>query len=244
MGFGYEPNQPIFTDLNLHIKAGTRVGIVGASGSGKTTLLALLQRLEDVQAGEVRIDGTAVTSVSQDSLRDHIAVVPQDVVLFHRSVLENVRYGRAEASDQDVRDALHAAQCDDFLSGLPDGMSTLVGERGVRLSGGQRQRIGLARAFLKRSPLLLLDEATSALDTVLEQRIHQALSEATRGRTVVAVAHRLSTLTGFDRVIVLDSGRIVEDGAPEVLKAANGPFARMWSLQAWQQEAVNTATLR
>lgn len=229
--FAYDASAPILDGLNLRIEAGTRVGIVGPSGSGKTTLLALLQRLVDVQAGQILIDGTAVTSVTQDSLRMNIAVVPQEVVLFHRSVMDNVRYGRADASDAEVLIAIRQAQCEGFVQALPEGVNTLVGERGVRLSGGQRQRIGVARALLKPAPLLLLDEATSALDSALEKRILEALTHVTQGRTVVAVAHRLSSLAGFDRVIVMIEGQIVEDGPPEALRRAGGAFSDMWTLQ-------------
>jgi ATP-binding cassette, subfamily B, bacterial len=170
--------------------------------------------------------------VTQDSLRARIAVVPQEIALFNRSILENIRYGRPEASDDEVCDAARHAYCDAFIRDLPDGYATLVGERGVMLSGGQRQRLGIARAFLKNAPILVLDEATSALDTHSEIEIQAALDDLMRGRTVLAVAHRLSTVAGFDRIIVLQDGRVVEDGAPEQLRQAGGLYASLWSLQA------------
>lgn len=230
--FAHAGRTSLFRDLDLHIPAGQRLGVVGASGAGKSTLLTLIQRLEDVQGGRVLIDGEPVTGLSQDGLRYRIAVVPQDVSLFHRSVLENIRYGRPDAPDADVHAAARAARCDDFVRSLPQGYDTLVGERGILLSGGQRQRIGIARAFLKDAPVLILDEATSALDTASEIEIQQALDGLMQGRTVVSVAHRLSTVAGFDRIIVLADGHIVEDGSPGDLIRRGGPFARMWQLQA------------
>jgi ATP-binding cassette subfamily B protein len=230
--FAYADGREVFHGFNLHIPAGQRLGVVGPSGAGKSTLVGLLQRLDDVQGGAIRIDGQRLDSVSQDSLRNAIAVVPQEISLFHRSVLENIRYGRPEASDEEVIAAARAASCDDFISDLPQGYDTLVGERGVKLSGGQRQRIGIARAFLKNAPILILDEATSALDTESEIEIQRALSRLMDGRTVLAVAHRLSTLSGFDRIIVLVDGHIVEDGHPTDLRRRGGTFDALWRLQA------------
>lgn len=230
--FAYPERSPLFEDFSLHIPAGQSVGIVGASGSGKSTLLALLQRLDDVQGGQILVDGQDIRHVSQDSLREKIAVVPQETALFNRSILENIRYGRPDASDEDVFEAARHAFCDGFIRELPEGYQTLVGARGVMLSGGQRQRLGIARAFLKDAPILILDEATSALDTQSEAEIQDALNQLIRGRTVVAVAHRLSTLANFDRVVVLRDGRIVEDGSPRKLRAHGGEFESMWRLQA------------
>ncbi|WP_437270170.1 ABC transporter ATP-binding protein [Stutzerimonas balearica] len=230
--FGYPERPAIFEDFNLHIPAGQAVGIVGASGAGKSTLLALLQRLDDVHGGQILIDGQDVRHVSQDSLREKIAVVPQETALFNRSILENIRYGRPAASDEEVYEAARHAFCDGFIRELPEGYRTLVGERGVMLSGGQRQRLGIARAFLKDAPILILDEATSALDTQSEAEIQDALNQLIQGRTVVAVAHRLSTLAGFDRIVVLREGHIVEDGPPHELRRRGGEFEALWRMQA------------
>lgn len=230
--FAYPERAPVFEDFSLRIPAGQSVGIVGASGSGKSTLLALLQRLDDVHTGQILIDGQDIRQVSQDSLREKIAVVPQETALFNRSILENIRYGRPEASDEEVFEAARHAFCDGFIRALPEGYHTLVGERGVMLSGGQRQRLGIARAFLKDAPILILDEATSALDTQSEAEIQDALNQLIRGRTVVAVAHRLSTLANFDRIVVLRDGRIVEDGPPQELRRCGGEFEALWRMQA------------
>ena len=230
--FGYDDERPLFVDFSLHVPAGQRVGIVGPSGAGKSTLINLLQRVADVQRGRIVIDGQAACDVRQDTLRDAIGVVPQDSALFHRSVMENLRYGRPDAPDEAVHRAAADAQCAAFIEALPNGYDTLVGERGVLLSGGQRQRIGIARAFLKDAPLLLLDEATSALDSRSEGEIQRALLRLMQGRTVIAVAHRLSTVAAFDRIVVLVDGRLVEDGPPDVLREAGGFYAEMWRIQA------------
>ena len=188
------------------LEPGQRVGLVGQSGGGKSTLFALLQRFYDAQRGRILIDGQDIARVTQESLRHAIAVVPQDISLFHRSVIENIRYGRPEATDDEVLEAAIAARCD-FIEAMPKGFDTIVGDRGVKLSGGQRQRIAIARAFLKDAPLLLLDEATSALDSESEEAIREALGRLMRGRTVIAIAHRLSTVRSFDRIVVLDRAR-------------------------------------
>ncbi len=227
VSFSYPGRLPAFKDFALSLPGGQRVGLVGESGAGKTTLLALLQRFYDLDGGRILIDGQDIARVTQESLRAAIAVVPQDISLFHRSVLENIRYGRPEASDAEVWQAAHSARAADFIRGLPQGIETLVGERGVKLSGGQRQRIAIARAFLKDAPILLLDEATSALDSESEEAIRAALDALMRGRTVIAIAHRLSTLRNFDRIVVLQAGRIVEDGPPEQLLRADGPYRNL-----------------
>ena len=232
ISFAYSDGRRVFEHFTLRIPAGQRIGVVGPSGAGKSTLVGLVQRLEDVQNGRVLIDGQCVTSVTQDSLRAAVAVVPQEISLFHRSVMENIRYGRPDASDEEVVAAARYAYCDEFIRALPAGYDTLVGERGTKLSGGQRQRIGIARAFLKNAPILVLDEATSALDTESEMEIQSALAELMRGRTVLAVAHRLSTLSSFDRIIVLMDGHIVEDGSPLELRRRGGTFDALWRLQA------------
>jgi ATP-binding cassette, subfamily B, bacterial len=232
VSYTYADGNKVFDQLSFEIKAGERVGLVGASGAGKSTLISLIQRLDDIQEGQILIDGQRIDQVSQDSLRANIAVVPQDIALFHRSVFENIRYGRPEASNEEVYTAARNAYCDAFIRGLPKGYRTIVGEKGVRLSGGQRQRLGIARAFVKDAPILILDEATSALDSKSEKEIQSALASLMQGRTVLAIAHRLSTLASFDRIIVLKNGVIIEDGPPEVLRANGGPFAEVWHLQA------------
>ena len=224
--FRYGEGQQIFEDLNLSFMPGERVGLVGPSGAGKSTVFALLQRFYDVQVGRVLIDGQDISRVTQESLRDAIGVVPQDISLFHRSVMENIRYGRPDASDEEVHEAAIAARCD-FIEGLPNGMRTLVGERGVKLSGGQRQRIAIARAFLKNAPLLLLDEATSALDGEFEEAIREALGRLMSGRTVIAIAHRLSTVRSFDRVVVMQLGKVVQDGPPDHLVLREGLYRQL-----------------
>jgi ATP-binding cassette, subfamily B, bacterial len=232
VSFTYPNGRCVFTDLTLRIPAGQRVGVVGPSGAGKSTLANLVQRLHDVQEGQVLIDGQCVTSVTQDSLRAAVAVVPQETFLFHRSIMENIRYGRLEASDAEVMSAARRAYCEEFIRALPAGYNTLVGERGVKLSGGQRQRLGIARAFVKNAPILILDEATSALDTESELKIQRALTELMRGRTVLAIAHRFSTLSAFDRILVLADGCIIEDGSPLALRHRGGIFSGLWRLQA------------
>ncbi|HWL70020.1 MAG TPA: ABC transporter ATP-binding protein [Geminicoccus sp.] len=232
-GFTYGgPGREAVHELSLFIRPGEEVGIVGPSGAGKSTLISLIQRLYDVQSGDVLIDGQSVTSITQDSLRDALAVVPQEISLFHRSVMENIRFGRPDASDEEVYAAARAACCDGFIRSLPEGYDTMVGERGAKLSGGQRQRIGIARAFLKNAPIIILDEATSALDTESEMAIQHSLVDLMQERTVIAVAHRLSTVAAFDRVLVMQGGRIVEEGPAHELRRRGGLFTRMWRLQA------------
>ncbi len=225
------PGEPALEEVSLHIRAGQTVGIVGPSGAGKTTLLAVIQRLYPLDRGRILIDGQDVAQLSQQSLRRAIAVVPQEVSLFNRSILENIRYARPEAADAEVMAAARAACCDDFIAALPQGFATRAGERGTLLSAGQKQRIAIARALLANAPIVLLDEATSALDVETEIAIQRAIAALARGRTVVAVAHRLSSIARFERVVVLDRGRIVEDGAPPELMRRSGAFARLWRLQ-------------
>jgi ATP-binding cassette subfamily B protein len=225
--FGYPNGRSVFRGLDLLVEPGARVGIVGESGAGKSTLFALLQRVYDVDEGRVLIGGQDISRVTQESLRNAIAVVPQDISLFHRTLMENIRYGRPDANDEDVWRAAVAARCHDFIEAMPRGLHTMVGERGAKLSGGQRQRIALARAFLKDAPILLLDEATSALDHVSEAAIQEALARLIRGRTVLAIAHRLSTLRSFDRVVVLDAGRVVCDEPPSNLIGPDSRYAEV-----------------
>jgi len=235
--FGYPGRPPVLDGLDLVIEAGQRVGLVGASGAGKSTVIALLQRFYDVQGGHVRIDGEDIRDITQESLRSLIAVVPQDVSLFHRTIRENLRYARPDAPDQDVLRAAEIARCREFIEALPEGFDTMVGDRGVKLSGGQRQRLAIARALLKDAPILLLDEATSALDSESEAAIQQALDVLMRGRTVIAIAHRLSTLRNFDRIVVMSAGRVVEDGPPDVLAARPGPYRDLLDRQMMAADA-------
>lgn len=224
--------EPLFDELDLVIGDGERVGLVGRSGGGKTTIARLLLRLMDVQGGRILIGGQDVSRLSQADLRSRIAYVPQDPVMFHRTLAENIAFGRPGASFADVKAAAAGAHVLDFVERLPDGFDTLVGERGVKLSGGQRQRVAIARAILRDADLLLLDEATSALDSESEAHIQEALRQLMRGRTTVAVAHRLSTVAGMDRLIVLDRGRIVEQGTHAELLTVGGRYADLWSRQS------------
>jgi ATP-binding cassette, subfamily B, bacterial len=230
--FAYPDRRQVFENFSLSLSPGQRVGLVGRSGCGKSTLFALVQRFYDVQHGRILIDGQDIAQVTQESLRHAIAVVPQDISLFHRSILENIRYGRLDASDEEVMAAAVAAHCVSFIEVLPNGFNTIVGDRGVKLSGGQRQRIAIARAFLKDAPILLLDEATSALDSESEETIREALDRLMRGRTVVAIAHRLSTLRNFERIIVLRGGAVAQDGQPDNLVLREGLYRELVEREA------------
>jgi ATP-binding cassette subfamily B protein len=225
--FAYPDGRRVFTNFSLRIEPGQRVGLVGQSGCGKSTLFVLLQRFYDVQGGRILLGGQDIARVTQESLRAAIAFVPQDISLFHRSIMENIRYGRPDASDADVHAAIVAANCDAFIKNLPEGAATIVGDRGVKLSPGQRQRIGIARAFLKDAPILLLDEATSALDSESEEAVREALDRLMGGRTVIAIAHRLSSLRNFDRIVVLKAGEVCEDGPPQVLVRSKGVYCNL-----------------
>jgi len=229
--FSYPDGRRVFTDFSLSVEPGQRVGLLGPSGIGKSTLFALLQRFYDLQAGRIALDGQDISLLTQDSVRAAMSFVPQDVSLFHRSIMENIRYGRPEASEDDVIRAAAAAHCDEFIAALPEGYETIVGDRGVKLSGGQRQRIAIARAFLKDAPILLLDEATSALDVESEDMIRDALAHLMRDRTVIAIDHNLRALRDFERIVMLQDGRIVEDGTPEHLMKRDGLYRR-WMLAA------------
>jgi ATP-binding cassette subfamily B protein len=234
--FAYPGRKPVLDRFSLHIPTGQRVGLVGASGAGKSTVVSLLQRFHDVQHGEIAIDGQDIATITQRSLRDSMAIVPQDISLFHRSVLENIRYARPDASDDDVLAAASVARCRDFIDALPEGFNTMVGDRGAKLSGGQRQRLAIARALLKDAPILLLDEATSALDSDSESAIQHALDNLMQGRTVIAVAHRLSTLRNFDRIVVMEAGRIIDDGSPDELSRRPGPYRDLLRKQMLESE--------
>ena len=227
----------VIDDFNLHIRAGEKIGLVGRSGAGKSTIVNLLLRFYDVADGRILIDGQDIAHVAQDTLRSQIGMVTQDTSLLHRSVRDNILYGRPDASDEDMVAAAKRAEADDFIVNLSDpkgrvGYQAHVGERGVKLSGGQRQRIAIARVMLKDAPVLLLDEATSALDSEVEAAIQSSLYRLMEGKTVVAIAHRLSTIAAMDRLIVLDKGRIVEEGNHYALLGQNGLYARLWAHQS------------
>jgi ATP-binding cassette subfamily B protein len=230
--FAYEGGATVFHDLSVRIPAGQRVGLVGYSGSGKSTFVSLILRLYEPQSGRVLIDGTDVRQVTQESLHAHLGLIPQDPSLFHRSLMENIRYGRQGASDQEVIAAARKAHAHEFIQNVPGGYAALVGERGIKLSGGQRQRVAIARVVLKNAPILILDEATSSLDSVTEKAIQETLTELMRDRTVLVVAHRLSTIAHLDRILVFDAGRIVEDGSHAQLLAAGGLYETLWTRQA------------
>ncbi len=235
--FGYGTVRGVLHGIDLAIAPGERVGLVGPSGAGKSTLVNLLLRFYELEAGRILIDGQDIAGVTQESLRTHIAMVTQDTSLLHRSIRDNIRYGRPDAGDAEVREAAQRAHALDFIEGLEDwqgrrGIEAHVGERGVKLSGGQRQRIALARVILKNAPILILDEATSALDSEVEAAIQEQLDDLMKGRTVVAIAHRLSTISRMDRLVVLNHGRIVETGAHAELLARGGTYARLWRRQS------------
>lgn len=223
----------LFNDFNLNIKPGEKVGLVGHSGSGKTSLTRILLRFSDIDGGEILLDGQNIANITQDDLRRNIAYVPQEPLLFHRSLTDNIRYGRPEASEKEILEASKMAHADDFIKTLPLGYETLVGERGVKLSGGQRQRVAIARAMIKDAPILVLDEATSALDSESEVLIQQALWKLMEGRTAIVIAHRLSTVQKMDRIVVMDDGKVVEEGTHrELLTKQNGVYAKLWAHQS------------
>jgi ATP-binding cassette subfamily B protein len=232
VSFGYSAEQLIFQHLNVTIPAGQRVGLVGFSGSGKSTFVSLILRLYDPQGGKILIDGHDIRAMTQDSLHSQLSLIPQDPNLFHRTLMENIRYGRLDATDEEVFDAARKAHADGFIRKIKGQYSSLVGERGVKLSGGQRQRIAIARVVVKNAPILILDEATSSLDSITEQAIQETLNEVMQGKTVIVVAHRLSTIAHLDRILVFDQGRIVEDGTHDELLELGGSYHRLWSRQA------------
>ncbi len=232
VSFKYEDGEKVIKDFNLEVKPGQTVALVGLSGSGKSTLAKLLLRLYDVDSGRILVDGQNIAGVSQESLRHSISLVPQDPILFHRSLMENIRYGRFEATDEEVIAAAKLAYCDGFISKLKDGYGSMVGDRGIKLSGGERQRIAIARAILKNSPILVLDEATSSLDSESEKYIQKSLTNLMKGKTVVIIAHRLSTIKKADRIVVISNKKIVEDGNHnQLIKAKSGIYRKLWNIQ-------------
>jgi len=232
VGFAYHSGNLVLDNFNLTIKPGERVALVGESGGGKSTIVKALLRVIDLTSGQILIDGQDISKVTQDSLREQISLVPQDPILFHRSLLENIRYGKPEATEEEVVAAAKAAHCHEFITSLEKGYETLVGERGVKLSGGERQRVAIARAILRNSPILILDEATSSLDSESESYIQEALQTLMKDKTTIVVAHRLSTIKAMDRIVVISSGKIIEEGKhEELLKAQQGQYQKLWDIQ-------------
>lgn len=232
VSFNYHQTRPILTNFNLVINSGERVAFVGPSGAGKSTIVKLLLRQHDITSGRIVIDGQEVQTVTQESLWAAISYVPQEPILFHRSLLENIRYGRPEATDDEVIEAARRARCHEFISQLPEQYNTFVGERGVKLSGGERQRVAIARAILRNAPILVLDEATSSLDSESEHLIQEALDELMKGKTVIVIAHRLSTIMSMDRIVVVAHGQVRESGTHTELLALDGMYKELWAIQA------------
>jgi ATP-binding cassette subfamily B protein len=231
VAFHYDPARPILSNLSFEVPAGRMVAVVGPSGAGKSTISRILFRFYDVSGGRVLIDGQDIRSVTQKSLRAAIGVVPQDTVLFNDTIFYNIKYGRPEASEEEVKEAARQAQIHDFIMTTPDGYATMVGERGLKLSGGEKQRVAIARTILKGPPILILDEATSALDSHTEKEIQDELDRVAKDRTTLVIAHRLSTIVNADNIIVLDKGRIVEQGRHAALIERGGLYASMWTRQ-------------
>lgn len=230
--FSFNKIHPVLNRFNLIIAPGERVALVGSSGAGKSTITNLVLRFYDIHGGKILIDGQDIAKVTQDSLHDGIALVPQEPILFHRTLQENIRYGRREATDAEVAEAAKRAHCHEFIGELPQGYTTYVGERGVKLSGGERQRVAIARAILKNAPILVLDEATSSLDSESEALIQDALRELMKGKTAIVIAHRLSTIMQMDRIIVIDEGKVVDEGTHEELLKRQGIYKKLWEIQA------------
>lgn len=239
VSFGYEDKTgDVLSMINLKIKAGEKVALVGPSGGGKTTLCNLIPRFYDVEGGSIKIDGTNIKNIKIKSLRQSIGLVQQDVYLFGGTIRENIAYGKLDASDKEIEEASRLAGAYDFIMSLPEGFDTYVGKRGVKLSGGQKQRISIARVFLKNPPILLLDEATSALDNTSERLVQESLERLSEGRTTLTIAHRLSTIQGADRILVLDGGKIIEEGNHSELLAAKGEYFKLHQLTLWNAQTV------
>ncbi len=233
VSFKFDENREVLNNLNLTIKQAEKVAVIGPSGAGKTTFVRLIMRLYEIVKGKIEIDGQDISGVTQDSLRENISLVPQDPVLFHRTLMENIRYGRRDATDEEVIEAARLAHCAEFIDVLPDKYNTYVGERGIKLSGGERQRVAIARAILKKAPILILDEATSSLDSYSESLIQKALDNLMKNCTTIVIAHRLSTIRKMDRIIVMEDGKIIEEGTHEELSNKNsGLYKDLWELQA------------
>ena len=243
VSFAYRPDRAILTDVSFTIEPGQKVAVVGASGAGKSTLVKLLFRFYDLTGGSITIDGVDIRALTKQSLRQAIGIVPQDTVLFNDTIFENVRYGRPDASDAEVATAIRLAHLQDFISQLPDGHQTRVGERGLKLSGGEKQRVAIARTILKGAPILVFDEATSSLDSRSEQAIHDALKEVAKGHTSLVIAHRLSTVVDADTIIVLDNGRVIEQGDHAALLRRKGNYAELWFAQQKEQQRQQTAAV-
>lgn len=236
IAFAYTPERPIIKNISFDIDSNQKIAIVGSSGSGKSTILKLLFRFYDANEGAIFIDGQDISKVTQHSLRSSIGVIPQDTVLFNMSIYENIRYGRVDASDEDIQQAIRLAHLDDFITQLPEGSDTIVGERGLKLSGGEKQRVSIARAILKRPRIMIFDEATSSLDSKSEQGILEAIEEISQDQTTLVIAHRLSTIVNADKIIVLEQGEIIEQGTHQSLLNDQGKYAQLWQIQQAEQE--------
>ena len=233
LNFSFNETRKVLEDINLIINPGERVALIGPSGAGKTTFVKLLLRLYSPTSGKILIDGQDISKITQDSLRKNISMVPQDPILFHRTLSENISYGKQDATKEEIEKAAKLAHCDEFIKNLPYGLETFVGERGIKLSGGERQRVAIARAILKNAPILVLDEATSSLDSHSEMLIQDALNILMQGRTTIVIAHRLSTIQKMDRIIVFDNGKIIEEGSHnDLLNKSDSLYKKLWTLQA------------
>ncbi len=233
VNFSYREGVDVLNNFSLTISPGERVALIGPSGGGKSTIVKLLFRFYDIQSGQIVVDGQNIAGITQDSLRANMALVPQEPILFHRTLMENIRYAKINASDEEILEAAKKAHAHDFISAFPESYNTLVGERGIKLSGGERQRVAIARAILKNAPILVLDEATSSLDSESEMLIKDALRSLMKNRTTIVIAHRLSTIMQMDRIVVIDGGNIIEQGKhKELLKVQEGLYQRLWEIQA------------
>jgi ABC-type multidrug transport system fused ATPase/permease subunit len=233
VNYAFNETRSVLDNLNVEIEAGEKVALVGASGAGKTTFIRLILRFYDVTSGHIQIDGNDIQHITLDSLRENVSLVPQDPLLFHRTIKENIRYGRPNATDKEVERAAQLAHCSEFIDVLPNRYDTYVGERGIKLSGGERQRVAIARAILKNAPILILDEATSSLDSHSESLIQDALDTLMKGKTTIVIAHRLSTIRKMDRIIVLEEGKVLEEGSHATLIKKEGSlYRKLWDLQA------------